>query len=107
MHEPLNDGRYEVYWPRTPRQARVRALAPRLPTLAGRTIALLWDCVFRGDRVFDFVAESLQARFPGVRFVPWQEFGNTHGSDERDVLAKLPEKFKALGVDAAISSMGC
>lgn len=105
--ESWNDGRYAVYWPRTPRQAKVQTLAKRLPTLEGRTIAQLWDFLFRGDRVFDYVEEALKARFPGVRFVSWKEFGNTHGSDEHAVLASLPEKFKALGVDAAISAMGC
>ena len=42
-----------------------------------------------------------------MKFINWSEFGNTHGSDERKVVAALPEKLKALGVDAVISGMGC
>ncbi len=102
-----NDGYYEALWPRTPRQARVKALAPRLDTLAGKTVAQVWDHVFRGDEVFEFLEQGLKERFPGVRFVSWREFGNTHGSDEREVVASLPSKLKALGVDAVISGMGC
>ena len=34
-------------------------------------------------------------------------FGNTHGSDEREVLEALPDKLRELGVDAVISGMGC
>jgi hypothetical protein len=102
-----NDGYYEALWPRSPRQAKVKALAPRLDTLDGKTVAQVWDYVFRGNEVFEFLEEGLKARFPGVRFVSWREFGNTHGHEERAVVAALPAKFKALGVDAVISGMGC
>ena len=107
MSDSSSDGHYAVYWPRTARQAKVQKLARRLPSLEGRTIAQLWDYLFRGDRVFEYVEEALKARFPGVKFVSWKEFGNTHGSDEHAVLESLPEKFRALGVDAAIAAMGC
>ena len=102
-----SDGHYEALWPRSPRQAKVTPLAPRLSTLDGKTVAQLWDHVFRGDEVFEFLEAGLKARFPGVRFVSWREFGNTHGSEEREVVAALPERFKALGVDAVVSGMGC
>ena len=102
-----NDGYYEALWPRSPRQAKVQPLAPRLSTLDGKKVAQLWDHVFRGDEVFEFLEAGLKARFPNVRFVSWREFGNTHGSEEREVVAALPERFKALGVDAVISGMGC
>lgn len=102
-----NDGYYEALWPRSPRQSKVKPLAKRLDTLAGKTVAQVWDQVFRGDEVFAFLEEGLKARFPGVRFLSWREFGNTHGSDEREVVAALPGKLKALGADAIVSGMGC
>lgn len=102
-----NDGHYEVFWPRSPRQTGLKPLAPRLETLEGRTIAQLWDFVFRGDEVFALLEEGLKARFPGVRFVSWRDFGSTHGNDEHEIIARLPKRFKELGVDAAISGMGC
>lgn len=98
---------YEVLWPRSPRQVGVKPLARRLETLNGKTIAQLWDYVFRGNEVFALLEEGLKQRYPDVRFVSWREFGNTHGADEREVLASLPRKFKQLGVDAAVSGMGC
>lgn len=107
MASNTNDGSYEVLWPRTPRQAKRKTLAPRLTTLEGKTIAQLWDYVFRGDEVFEFLEEGLTARFPGVRFVSWRDFGSTHGSDEHEVLAKLPQRLREMGVDAVISGMGC
>ena len=102
-----NDKQYEAFWPRSPRQAKVRPFAKRVTSLEGKIIAQLWDFLFRGDEVFELLEEGLKARFPGVRFVSWREFGNTHGSEEREVVASLPQRFKELGVDAVISGMGC
>jgi len=102
-----NDGYYKALWPRSPRQSKVKPLAKRLDTLAGKTVAQVWDQVFRGDEVFAFLEEGLKARFPGVKFVSWREFGNTHGSEEREVVAALPGKLKSFGADAVVSGMGC
>lgn len=107
MAQVENDGYYEVYWPRSPRQVARTALAPRLRSLEGKTVAQLWDFMFRGDEVFALLEEGLKARYPDIRFVSWRDFGNTHGKDERAVLASLPQRLRELGVDAAISGMGC
>jgi hypothetical protein len=98
---------YQALWPRSPRQAKVKSLAKRLDTLEGKTIGWLWDYVFRGDEVFSQLEQSLKSRYPGVKFVHWGEFGNTHGSEEREVVAALPQKLRAKGVDAVVSGMGC
>ena len=63
--------------------------------------------MFRGNEVFAALEEGLKKRYPGIRFVSYKEFGNTHGGEEREVLAALPRRFKELGIDAAISGMGC
>lgn len=100
-----NDGHYEVLWPRSPRQVKGRTFAPRPGSLAGKTVAQLWDYLFRGDEVFALLEEGLRQRFPGIRFVSWREFGNTHGDNEREVLAALPARLRELGVDAVICGM--
>ena len=102
-----NDGYYEALWPRSPRQSKVKPLAKRLDTLEGKTVAQLWDYVFRGDEVYALLEEGLKARFPDIRWVSYKEFGSTHGSEEREVVASLATRLKALKVDAAISGMGC
>ena len=107
MSNRTNDGYYEVFWPRAPRQVRTKALAPRLSTFEGKTVAQLWDYLYRGDQVFELLEEGLRVRFPGVRFVSWREFGSTHGGEERAALAALPQRFRELGVDAVISGMAC
>ena len=101
------DQPYEVFWPRAERQQKSRALAPRLASLEGKTVAQLWDHIFRGDEIFDTLEEALKARYTGIKFVSWREFGSTHGGEEREVVASLPKKFKELGVDAVMSGMAC
>ena len=107
MPQEQNDGFYKAYWPRSQRQVTAKSLAARLDSLRGKTVAQLWGFNFRGDEVFKLLEEGLAQRYPEVRFVGWNEFGNTHGSEEREVLAALPKRLKQLGVDAAISGMGC
>ena len=102
-----NDGYYEVYWPRSERQSKIKPLARRLENIAGKKVAFLWDYIFRGDEIFTILEKELKARFPGVTFVNWAEFGNIHGSEERKIVAALPQRFKELGIEAAITGMGC
>ena len=96
-----------VFWPRSPRKPQRKQAATRLDTLNGKTVAQLWDYLFHGDEVFALLEGAIRERYPAVRFLSWREFGNTHGSDERAVLERLPEKLKELGADAAISAAGC
>lgn len=101
MGEP-HDGYFEVCWPRGQRRTTTKTLAPRLAGLAGRRIAFLWDYLFRGDEIFATLQEQLAARFAGITFADWRVFGNIHGSDERAVVASLPARLKADGVDGVI-----
>ena len=101
------DGYYEALWPRSPRQVQLQPLAQRLRSLEGKTIAQMWDFVFRGDEVFALLEEGLRERYPGIKWVSYKEFGNTHGGDEREVVASLPRRLKELKVDATSSGMGC
>ena len=102
-----DDGHYEVVWPRSERMSELRPLAPRLKSLEGVKVAQLWDFLFRGDEVFDVLEHALRERCPGIEFVSWREFGNTHGEDEAQILADLPQRFRELGIGAVVSGMGC
>ncbi len=98
---------YAVVWPRGPKTAKLVDLAPRLESLEGKRIAILWDYLFRGDEIFPLLEQELAARYPGLSFVPWTEFGTTHGEGEHEVLAGLAQRFVELEVDAVVSGMGC
>lgn len=101
------DGQYAVVWPCGERRLKVRKLARRLDTLNGKTVAQLWDYLFAGDEIYDQLETTLREKYPQVNFVSWREFGSTHSVNEKEVLASLPQRFKELGVDAALSSMAC
>jgi hypothetical protein len=107
VSNPGNDGYYEAYWPRTPLQIGIKQLAPRLSSLEGKTIAYIWDYILKGDEVFTYLGEGLKARYPGLRFVGWDEFGNIHGRNESEVVAALPQLLKQYDVDAVICGMAC
>ena len=101
------EGVYEVVWPCGERKQKMRPLAKRLDTLNGKTVAQLWDYLFAGDEVYAALEEKLAQQYPEVKWVSWREFGSTHTVNEKELLASLPQRFKDLGVDAAISSMAC
>ena len=100
------DPQFAALWPRSPRQTQLRPLARRLDTLNGKTVAQLWDYMFRGDDMFLILEEMLKKRYPDIRFVHWKEFGSTHSPQEHQVLASLPRMFREMGVDAVISGVG-
>jgi len=95
-----------VLWPLARRAARARALAPRVPDLNGKTICELWDVIFRGETIYPLVREHLRKRFPEVRFVSYEEFGNFHGAREAQVMGEIPGKLRAHKADAAIVGIG-
>ena len=99
--------RYSVVWPRAEKGVVAQPLARRLDSLEGKTVAQLWDYLFRGDEIFPMLEQALEQRFPGIRFVRYDTFGSTHSEDERRVLAELPGKLRDLKVDAVLSGMGC
>jgi UDP:flavonoid glycosyltransferase YjiC (YdhE family) len=106
-HNGSGGGEYAVVWPRAPRTAKLTQLAERPESLRGKTIAELWDYIFRGDEIFPIIEDELARRFPDTRFVNYKTFGSTHGAQEREVLAKLPAMLKEHAVDAVISGIGC
>jgi hypothetical protein len=107
MARKQSQGKYPVVWQRGKKVVERAAPARRLDNLNGKTIAELWDFVFRGEEIFPLIEAELSARFEGVKFLSPDRFGNTHSNEEREVLAALPDRLRELGVDAVISGMGC
>jgi hypothetical protein len=105
MHRQSDDGYFEAFWPRAARRVRTKQLAARPQSLEGKRVAFLWDYLFRGDDIFDVVEEELRKRFAGMSFMGWRDVGNIHSSDERQMVAALPARLKAAGVDAVITAV--
>lgn len=102
----MNDSQYSVVWPLGRKAFAESDTVRRVDDFSGKTVAAIWDYLFRGDEIFDIVSKKLAARFPGMRFVPYTVFGNTHGSEQRKLVAEVPAKLAEHRVDAVISLVG-
>ena len=98
---------YEVVWPKSPLAVQTQPLAERLDTLEGKRVGFLWDFLFRGHELFPVIEKELQHRFTGIEIVGYDEFGNTHGGDEAEVIAALPNRLRDRRIDAVVSGVGC
>lgn len=97
---------FEALWPGGVSAVHTAPAAPR-DGLAGKRIGFLWDDMFRGEEIFPALQQNISERFDGVEFVGYEAFGPIFGGDEHAVVAALPERLAALGVDAVISGIGC
>ena len=100
--EPL----YKTLWPSGKKAYRGRKLQARVPDLSGKVIGELWDYLFRGEDIFPILREELAHRFPGIRFVTYDTFGNVHGPKQLTLMGQLPDLLKQYEVDAVISAIG-
>lgn len=102
-----NSSDYAVVWPRSAKAVEIKPLAKRLDSMDGKTVAFLWDDLFRGDEIWPILKQELSARYSGLTFIDHDTFGSTHGDEEHRVLAELPGKIRSMRIDAVVSGMGC
>ncbi|MEL7157477.1 MAG: hypothetical protein AAFN30_12855 [Actinomycetota bacterium] len=103
MSEPV----YEVVWPKSAQGVQSKRSADRLDGLANKRVAFVWDYLFRGDELFPILERELRMREPAIEIVGYETFGNSHGADEADFIARLPDALAEHRIDAVISGMGC
>jgi hypothetical protein len=106
MSSNPDEPRYDVLSPLPKKAVRTTAAAPRVPDLNGKTVCELWDVIFRGETIYPLVREHIRRRFPDVRFVGYEEFGNFHGALEKKVSGEIPAKLAAHRADAVIVGIG-
>ena len=102
----MRESAYEVVWPLGKLVYEVVTSAPRISDFRGKTICALWDWLFKGEDIFPMIKELLQKRYPGIKFVDYTAFGNTHGGKQAEVVAALPDRLSEQGCDAIISGIG-
>ena len=107
MSDPTSSEEFAVLWPGGPLAVPPVPSAPRPARLDGKTVAFLWDDMFRGDEIFPIIAAAIAESANDVRFVGHEAFGSTFGGDEHAVLAALPDRLRAHNVDAVVSGVGC
>jgi len=106
MASNSSEPHYDVLSPLSRKAVKTAAAAARIPDLNGKTICELWDVIFRGETIYPMVREYIRKRFPDVRFVTYEEFGNFHGAREAQVSAGIPDKLRTHGADAVIVGIG-
>ncbi len=77
--------------------------APRLETLAGKTICELSNNTWQYDRIFPVIRESLQKQFPTAKIVPYTEAVSQRL--ELDNLEHVSKIIKEKGCQAVIVGM--
>jgi len=97
---------YKVVWPLGKIISEKVTLAPRISDLSGKTICELSDYGFRAEEIFPLIRASLSERYPDIRFIEYETFGNTHGPQEAEIIATLADKLRQYGCDAVISGVG-
>jgi len=101
-----SEGKFDVVWPLSRRAVTGARAAGRLPDLNDKVVCELWDVIFRGETIYPLVREHIKARFPRVKFVGYEEFGNFHGAREHQVTATIPDKLREHKADAVIVGIG-
>lgn len=99
---------FEVVWP-LGRRAVDDVEEHEKPTdLNGKTVAFLWDYLFRGPEMFDAIRAEIDAKYDDVTYVSHEEFGNFHASmaEEKRILEALPEMLHTRKVDLVIAAVG-
>src|SRR4051794_36132970 len=93
--------RYEVVYPLgTPTQGQ-KATAPGVADLNGMTIGELSNYQFHSASTFPLIKKALLARYPDLKFVPYDAFGNIDDPNrESDIVKALPDKLREYEVDA-------
>ncbi|WP_106347737.1 hypothetical protein [Antricoccus suffuscus] len=99
---------YDVVWPLGRRGIENVEAHDRPNSLDGKTVAFLWDYLFRGPEMFDAIEAEITSRYSDVTFVSHEEFGNFHASmaAEKRILEQLPEMLHTRKVDLVIAAVG-
>ena len=101
---------FEVVSPAGGESADRKSIAPRLTDLNGKTVAEIWNGVFKGDETFPAIRKALLQRYPGIRIVPYTEFPHFFGGDnptrQHALARELAAMVKEKGCDAVISGNG-
>src|SRR5580693_5286550 len=107
MRQLMSEPVYEVAWPLGRSTVHEIDAKPRVCDLSKATIGHLSHYGFRHDEMRPVIEEAMKERYPGIRFVGPEEFGNIHGPRHgKDALPVLPDKLKQYGVDAVITGVG-
>ncbi len=101
---------YDVVSPQGVEVVKRRGVSPRLADLDGKTVAEVWNGVFKGNQTFPVIRKLLQQRFPTLKIIPFTEFphyaGGDNPSEQRERARLVAQLAKEKGAQAVISGNG-
>lgn len=108
--EPSAEPVYRVVSPIGDRTVKVAVMAPRLDTLAGKTVCMVWNHAFKADVTLPAIGETLKKQYPSVKIVPYQDMPvaplpEPQGAPRKEY-ETLQSALKARGCNAVISGNG-
>jgi hypothetical protein len=101
---------YKVVSPLGESIVKMMAMAPRLDTLEGKTVCLVWNHAFKADVTLPAIAEELKRRYPGIKIVAYTDIPDAPTPElvgtPRTASEALQAAFKIKGCDAVIGGNG-
>src|SRR5688572_25238329 len=108
--KPSAEPVYQVVSPLGESTVKTAAMAPRLETLAGKTVCLVWNRSFKSDVTLLAIAEALRKQYPTIKIVPYSAMPMAPlpepPGEPRKESEALQAAFKAKGCDAVIAGNG-
>ena len=74
--EPSAEPVYNVVSPIGESTVKMTTMAPRMDTLAGKTVCMVWNNAFKSDVTLPVIGEALKKQYPGVKIVPYTDMPN-------------------------------
>ena len=74
--EPSAEPVYKVVSPIGESTVKMTTMAPRLDTLAGKTVCMVWNNAFKADVTLPAIGEALKKQYPGVKIVPYTRYAH-------------------------------
>jgi hypothetical protein len=94
---------YNVISPIGETTVKLIEMAPRLDTLAGKTVCMVSNSAFKVNITHPAIAKALQAKYPTLKIVPYTDMATAYSG--ADYEAKAGE-YKSKGCNAVITGNG-
>ena len=108
--EPFAEPTYKVVSPIGESTVKMTTMAPRMDTLAGKTVCMVWNNAFKSDVTLPAIGEALKKQYPGGKIIPYTDMPNAFLPEPpgapREKSYALQAVFKEKGCNAVISGNG-
>jgi hypothetical protein len=94
---------YSVISPLGETTVKMIQMAPRLDTLANKTVCMVSNSAFKVNITMPVIAKELQQNYPGLKIVPYTEMATAYSGADYDA---KPAEYKSKGCNAVITGNG-